>query len=207
MVDKLTKLSNKYKCDKSDRKHGYTSKYNLYLKEYKDKSFNMLEFGFGLGKSVKMWLEYFSNAKMVTVDVRPIPEDSQILSYISSGRLKYIVSDQTNRTKILDGITKYKEFLLVIDDASHVPEDQQFTFGFMFPFVQDGGWYVIEDLKCKRSHSNKFPQSDKTFNVLHNFIRTSEFNSPVVDKFQQEYIAKNIDYVKIYDKIAFIKKR
>ena len=204
MADPLTKLSSKYKCDKSQKKQNYTGKYHARLKDMRPFEFNMLEFGFGKGKSAQMWLEYFPKANVVSVDIR----DPKEYQKFQNNRFEYIQADQTDKNKVADIITKYRNFYLVIDDASHVPEDQQFTLGYMFPFVEPGGWYVIEDLLCPRSHSKTLPKSRRTIPVLKEFINTDGlFNSPTIDKNQKMYLRDHIDYIKLYEKIAFIKKR
>ncbi len=207
--DLLTQLSRKYGCDKSDKKHRYTPRYNALFGWMRTSSFNMMEFGFGQGKSVKMWMEYFPKVKLVTVDNRDeLPDDKLLQKYIKQGRFEFLSADQIDTKKIDRVAMRYGCFHIIIDDASHVPEDQQFTFGSMFPWVEDGCWYVIEDLKCKRSHSTRFKyQSPRTIPVLKNYIETGTFHSPVLSKKQNLYLNEHIEFIKIYDKIAFIKKR
>lgn len=209
MADILTKLSNKYDCDKSDKNHKYTIRYHKRFKEKRNQDFSMLEFGFGKGKSVKMWLDYFTRAKLFTVDImKELPNDKLIKKHIKSGRFEFISADQIDIKKLLKIFKKQRRFYLIIDDASHVPEDQQFTFGNLFPLVANCGYYVIEDLKCKRSHSKRFDwQGEKTLNVLNNYIKTGIFESKILSEIQNSYLTRNILEIEIFDKIAFIKKR
>ncbi len=209
MADILTKLSSKYGCDKSDKNHKYTSIYHRYFEKYRHKKLNLLEFGFGQGKSVKMWMEYFTKANLVTVDIREtLPQDKLILKHAASGRFTFVSADQIDMSKVLKIFDKYKKFYIMIDDASHVPEDQQYTFGRLFQFVRPGGWYIIEDLKCKRSHSTRFERtSPKTLKVLNRYLGNKTFNSNVLSPKQNRYITQTIESIKIYNKIAFIKKK
>jgi len=63
-------------------------------------------------------------------------------------------------------------------------------------------------LKCKRSHNKKFKvEADKTLQVLETYLRTNTFNSKVLTSKENLYLNEQIESVKIYDKIAFIKKR
>jgi demethylmacrocin O-methyltransferase len=201
MADLLTKLCSQYKCDKSDRNHKYTPLYHTRLNEHRHEKFHMLEFGYGVGKSVKMWLDYFTSANLVSVDIRDVPD-------FKHPRFEYVQSDQIDIQTMSRVIVNYHEFFLIIDDASHVPEDQQFTLGYMFPFVESGGWYVIEDLKCKRNHSDRLPQCKKTIPVLQKYIDTAGlFDSPALNEHQKMYLRDHIKSIKIYNKIAFIRKR
>ncbi len=208
MADILTKLSNKHGCDKSDKNHNYTRRYHTYFEKDRHSKFTMLELGFGQGKSVKMWLEYFTKANLVSVDIRKtLPQDKLIQNYVKDNRFEFVSADQIDMSKILKIVNTYKNFYIIIDDASHIEEDQQYTLGHLFQFVIPGGWYIVEDLKCKRSHNEKFEvKADKTLQVLNRYLKSKNFNSKVLTSEQNLYLNNNIESVAIYDKIAFIKK-
>ena len=208
MSDLLTKLSNKYKCDKSDRKHNYTVYYNNFFEKDRHRNFNILEFGFGEGRSVKMWLEYFTKAKLFVIDtMKNLPNDNKILEYVKIKRLEFVSADQIDLSSFLEIFNK-NDFYIIIDDASHVAEDQQYTFGNIFKFVSSGGWYVIEDLKCKRNPSKRFSvKADLTLKVFEKYNISGRFSSAVLTEEQNMYLNEMIKSIKIYDKIAFIKKR
>lgn len=207
--DLLTRLSNKYGCDKSDRNHKYTPIYHRYFEKDRHREFNMLEFGFGQGKSIKMWMDYFTKANIVNVDIRKeLPEDKLIQKHLRNGRFEFFSADQIDMDKIFKISYKYSKFYLIVDDASHVAEDQQYTFSCLFEYVEPGGFYVIEDLKCKRSHSDRFKcKSDKTLKILENYLRTGVFNSKILNNYENSLVSKDIESIKVYDKIAFIRKR
>jgi len=209
MADPLTKLSSKYKCDKSDKNHRYTPLYNNLFEELRNEKFTFIEFGYGVGNSCKMWMEYFNKAKMICIDNGPNPTDDLIRKYIKEGRIEYLSSDQIDKEKIKKNVlNKYKEFPFIIDDASHVPEDQQFTLSFCFPYISKGGYYIIEDLKCRRNHSVRFKtQSDKTLITLENFNKTNIFNSKILSVEDNKFLTENIDNIFIQDKITFIKRK
>jgi len=209
MADLLTKLSNNYGCDKSDKNHRYTNRYHNYFEKVRHKKFNMLEFGYGKGKSVKMWMDYFTKANLISIDnMKKLPPDKLIKNYLKSGRFEFLSSDQIDKDKVLEILKKYKDFYIIIDDASHKAEDQQYTFSFSFPYVISGGWYIIEDLKCKRTHNEIFGiKADKTLKVLQEYLKSKKFKSHILSTKENKYLTEDIENVKIYDKIAFIKKR
>ncbi len=209
MADILTKLSNKYGCDKSDKNHRYTRRYHNFFDKHRNRKFNMIEFGFGEGASVKMWMEYFTKANLVVVDMmEKLPRDPLIKKHVKSGRFEFVSADQIDMPKLLKVFDNYKNFYIMIDDASHIAEEQQYTLGHLFQFVTPGGWYIIEDLKCKRNHSKKIKvEADKTLKVLNNYVISNKFSSKVLTPKQNSYLNKSIESVKIFDKIAFIKKR
>ena len=209
MADSLTKLSNKYGCDKSDKNHRYTIEYHTRFEKDRNKKFNILEYGFGRGNSVKIWMDYFVKANLVSVDnMEQLPDDKLIKQHLKSGRFEFFSSDQIDKVKILEVLNKYKNFYIIIDDASHKAEDQQYTLSFSFKFVVPDGWYIIEDLKCKRNPNEKFKvKADKTLQVLQRYLKNKEFDSKILTPEQNIYLSKNIKNIEIFDKIAFIKKR
>jgi hypothetical protein len=203
-VDILTHLSNKNKCDKSDDKHNYTPIYNLLFERFIDKEFRMLELGYGEGNSIKMWLEYFPKIKLIGVDIMKGKPNNLIVD----DRFDFFIQDQTDLNKLMQIFDKYKEFFIIIDDASHVAEDQQYTFGNIFSYVSSGGWYVIEDLECKRKHSTKFGvTTESTLIFLKEFINKGYVFSKVLTNEQNKYLSKNIECIDIFGRIAFIKKK
>jgi len=101
MADLLTKLSSKYGCDKSDRRHRYTPLYHKYFSYMREQDFYMLEFGFGQGKSVKMWLEYFPNATL------SIPKSYPGLIYMLTIGLAFVIANFTYQL----GLMFYNSFL------------------------------------------------------------------------------------------------
>jgi hypothetical protein len=203
-VDTLSKISTKYKCDKSDKNHNYTEIYDRIFLPYRHLKFNLLEFGFGEGRSVKMWLDYFVNATIINIDnMTELPKNFKV----KNERFKFISADQIDIPKIRSEVKKYSPFFIIIDDASHVPEDQQYTLGHLFDLVQPDGWYVIEDLKCKRNHSTRLPLADKTLEVYNDYFYTKKFDSKTLDSEKNDYLTRNIVRIEVYDKISFIKKK
>ena len=67
----LNELAVKYGTDKGPEDHMYTDRYSLYLEQYRDIEFNLLEIGVFDGASVKMWKEYFPKANIVALDIDP----------------------------------------------------------------------------------------------------------------------------------------
>ena len=194
MRDRLTPLANKYGCDKGSIKHNYTKIYDRYFRSMRNEKFEMLEIGFGKGASIKMWADYFSAAIIYCADIsKNLPQNK--------GRLKFFTADQSSEKQMLEAIGD-RQFKIIIDDGSHVAEDQQRTFGFLFPHLVDGGWYIIEDLKCKRAH-----KTERTAGILKKCNKPGSFYSEVLAEDRLIYINNHINKVKVYNGIAFIKKR
>jgi len=209
MKDVLTLLADKYGCDKGSIKHNYTKLYHKYFSELRDTKFNMVEIGFGVGASVRMWLDYFRNPEfnLTSVDIRDFPVEFEMVN-----RLKCVKANQKNYNE-MKAILPDAQFQIIIDDGSHIPEDMMVTFGFLFPYLSSGGYYVVEDLNCKRPHvkwhtGRGLVTEMKFIDVLKDFKRTGVFKSSIFNDKRCVRIARQIDDVKIHqNKIAFIKAK
>ncbi|SRR6266404_408575 len=94
------------------------------------------------GASLRVWRDYFPHARIVGLDTQP---DTQF----AEPRIETFLCDSTDSTQVerlrassLAGRT----FDFVIDDGSHVTEDQIKTLSNFFPLLAHGGVYVIEDI-------------------------------------------------------------
>ena len=67
-------------------------------------------------------------------------------------RVALLQCDQSDSSSLSQALTivrtskHYQPFDVVIDDGSHKPEDQLSSFMTVWPFLNKGGYYVIEDM-------------------------------------------------------------
>jgi len=122
----------------------------------------MVEIGVYDGNSLMAWHKYFGNFSLIaglaggpvgkwqTMQGLTKVEDKKY-HYSSNGKKPvtiYAEADQTNED-YLNWFIKDSggNFDIVLDDASHIPWHQLFTFAVLFPHVKEGGWYILEDLE------------------------------------------------------------
>lgn len=132
----LDSLAIKYKTDKSSLFHDYCNEYEFFLKKYKDSPITFLEIGVWDGRSIKMWLEYFSLAKIIGIDVYNGCPD------LKHERYSFIEGNQTDEN-VFKNISNID---IAIDDGSHRGIDQKQTFEILFPKLNSGGIYIVEDV-------------------------------------------------------------
>lgn len=121
--------------------HGKTGEYffNFYeeifipLRDYK---LNLLEIGIGNGNSLKLWKQYFMLADIWGLDIRPECKNYE------EDRITIIIGDQTDKELLIT----LPPFDIIIDDGGHTMEQQQVSFEVLYPKLNKGGWYFIEDL-------------------------------------------------------------
>lgn len=92
------------------------------------------------GASLRMWAEYFPDAEIYGLDIRPD-------ALVNEGRIHSVQCDQEKIASLLaarDAIGT--GFDLIVDDGSHQPEHQILSACVLWPCVAPRGRYVIEDV-------------------------------------------------------------
>lgn len=220
MTKSLTEIANIYGTDKgtigpSDDWSGnnYTDIFEAYLEKYRDSELNVFEIGLGVkgdyweakivqgrnlgGASLKMWYDYFPNAKIFGIDVNEC-------SYLDNDRITTCVADQGNVDDLenFKKITEPSMFDFIFDDGSHRPDDQQTALSYFFSYLKPGGLYFIENLFSNglgdgtkgRMASDKIKN---TRSVLKHFQKFGIFLEPN-GLTNQTYLAENIDSINFH---------
>ena len=105
----------------------------------------ILEIGVKSGGSTALWKAVFPSATVVGVDiklrywVRQQPSPDGVI---------YLQGDQRDTQRLEEIARSYGPFDLVIDDGSHVTDDQAITMRCLVPHVRPGGFYVVEDIQA-----------------------------------------------------------
>lgn len=120
--------------DKSTVTHCYLDNYERYFVSWRDKEFTLLEIGVGNGSSIKMWREYFPNAKVYGIDINPDCAGEGI--FIGNQNDKEFLEKVLAVTGTID---------ILVDDGSHEGWRTIDTFRYLFPLVNSGGLYFVED--------------------------------------------------------------
>jgi hypothetical protein len=147
----LDSLALKYGTDKGSQCHNYTEIYSKIFQKTKENISAVLEIGLCRRNwkgnkhtfpSLAMWEEYFPNAVIHGADIREFKSDSP--------RIKIHQIDQSKESD-LENFSKNLGLVdIIIDDGSHVSYDQQLTMKILWKNLKSGGFYVVEDLACKR---------------------------------------------------------
>jgi hypothetical protein len=141
-----TKLSDIYKkysgpcgCGDKGTFHSYIEKYELLFEQLKDEKINFLEIGILNGKSVLLWKEYFKNANIYAVDINN--KDHLNLQ----DEKTFIFHLDATSDEFKDLIKDFK-FDIIIDDGSHLLDDQIKSFEFLKHCLKENSIYIIEDV-------------------------------------------------------------
>jgi hypothetical protein len=141
MKDPLTQLATKYGTDRHPgSKHSYTPYYYNLFKTRRNEIKSVLEIGVGEGAGLRMWQEFFPHATIYGAEIDP----SQIFK---EGRIQVIECDQSSISSLTELIKKTGTDLdFVVDDGSHIPNDQILSCQTLMPHLNNDVIYIIEDV-------------------------------------------------------------
>lgn len=129
-----------YNTDKIS--NAYLDTYDEFLRPFIGKNISLLELGILNGGSLQLWSDYFTESKIVGVDIH-LPKD-----FNPKGDIHMFKGSQAD-TKFLSEVCNNSApegFDIIIDDASHVGELTKISFWHLFDnHLKPGGLYVIED--------------------------------------------------------------
>lgn len=141
----LQEIGLKFGTDKSrhtTHNKTYLDIYDKYFSKIRYDVKTMCEIGTLNGESAKTWEEYFPNATIHMVDIDPG------CKRFETDRIKVHIGSQNDDIFLNKLAEKIGNFDILIDDGSHMVNHQIKTFNTLFPNLNLGGYYIIEDLGC-----------------------------------------------------------
>ena len=121
---------------------------------------NPAEIGILENNSIKMFRNYFSNAKIYGFEY-----DKKLIKKAKSHRLRntfYSEIDVTNERSIKHNFSKFKKkFKVIIDDSTHDVDDQIRLINNCVNFLDPGGMFILEDIYHFKNIETKIINSIK----------------------------------------------
>lgn len=177
----------------------YPYYYHRHLQEFIGKPITILEIGVGGGGSLQVWKKYFgSQCKVVGIDVleNSMFQEPQIFTECGS---------QTDFKFLESVIQKHGRPDIIVDDGSHNQTDILKTLPFLFQYLNEGGYYIVEDLHTAYWHEN-----DGGINSPYNFVTVaSKFVHDVNKEFMREPFTPSFNSlmeVSFYNSLIFMRK-
>ena len=139
--------------------------------------------GYKPGGSLRAWRDFFPNATIYGMDVQP---DTQ---FDDEERIVTFLCNSTNPDQVskVMGKLDYAKFDIIIDDGSHIIEDQFKTLRNLFPFLKEDGIYVVEDVGHNK-FAKQTENSRKSVGTMHSSplvpvkTHSSWSNVPILSK-------------------------
>jgi len=180
----------------------YLPIYDRLFGQYAGRPVKMLEIGVLAGGSMQMWRTYFGPlATIFGIDINP-----DCASYGGlAGQVRIGSQDDPDFLRAV--VAEMGGIDIVLDDGSHVASHQRASFDVLFPLLNDGGLYVIEDL-----HTAYWPDYEGGLKRNGTGI---EFLKDKIDAMHEHYFTKGanqpdrmapIASIQFFDSIAAIEK-
>ena len=156
------------------------------------------------GESLKMWRDFFKKGKIVGLDI--------VKKNLNLGkRVEIFHGSQSDSTTLDKIVKKYKRFDFIIDDGSHNYIDVKYSFEYLFKFLNDGGYYFIED-----TQSSYIRELGGDGANLYNEKTVINFFKKIIDKinhkeienpyYKKNFFDENITEIHFYHNLIVIKK-
>lgn len=205
----LSALAIRFRSDKWGQ-HWYTRHYERHLGHLKHQRFTLLEIGIGGysrpgagGASIRMWEAYFPRAQIIGLDV-------QDKAFLDGGRIRTYQGSQTDPNLLRRIVEEAGGVRVVVDDGSHRPEHIRTSFDVLFPLLEDGGIYAIEDTQT--SYWPEFGGSEDhgdrttTMGLVKDLVDGLNYEEYVDESYEPSYTDLHVVAVHAYHNLVFIEK-
>ena len=206
----LRTLALKYGSDKWGP-HSYCDHYETHFAKFRQKAINILEIGIGGyddpksgGASLRMWSEYFPQARIFGLDFfeKRLQLPDTVAVYRGSqadGDLLRRISDDAGGLDV------------VIDDGSHINEHVIASFQILFPLLNSGGIYVIEDTQTsywpRLGGSSQEPDSTQTMMGFFKNLVHGLNHAEIIGRLDQPNVFdRDIISIAFYHNMIFVEK-
>ncbi len=204
---KLAKLSGTDKITG----HCYIQHYDKHFHNLRKKKLNIFEIGVGGydvpnqgGRSLRMWKYYFPKSEIYSIDIhdkKPIEEN----------RIKIFKGSQTDKVFLYDVYKKIGNLDIIIDDGSHLNKDVITSFKILFPLLNIGGIYVVEDTQTSYwndygGNSDNLNDPTTSMNFFKSFVDCLNYEEFIKTGHTPSYYDKHIVAIYFYHNLIFIYK-
>lgn len=146
----------------------YFDIYHRHFEKFRKKRVTILEFGVSQGGSLQMWRKYFGRkARIIGVDINPK------CKMLEEKGIEIYIGDQGDKKFLNKLMKEIGPVDVVIEDGGHFMKQQINTFEVVYPYVNEGGVFLIEDL-----HTSYWPEFEGGYNKTTTFI---EYAKKIID--------------------------
>lgn len=183
----------------------YLDLYARLLNDWQGRSdIRFLEIGIFEGGSIGMWKGFFgAGAKLVFADIEPT------CTRFAEPGIDIEIGDQADPAFLKALAEKHGPFDLIIDDGGHMMHQQKASFSHLWPALNDGGLYVIEDTHTSYwpGFGGGFRQSGSMIEAAKDMVdRMHSWYTDEDEKFPLHPAARQVGSVQFYDSVIVIEK-
>jgi len=177
--------------------------YTRHLERFRDRPVSVLEVGVYRGGGLDLWASYLgADAKLVGLDI----DEASVRAV--KGRFPVVLGDQADPDVLRKINDEYGPFDIVIDDGGHTMEQQIVTIETLFPLLNDGGVFIVED-----THTSYWPSFGGGLHEPASFV---EWTKPRIDDLHSRHHvgidrkstwATEVDGMHWYDSMVVLDKK
>ena len=182
--------------------HHYIPLYDKYFSRFRGTKVRLLEIGVKKGGSLKLWRKYFGKQAVIFgIDIDP---QCSNLNF----KTEHIrIGDQSDKKFLLKIAKEMKSIDIIIDDGSHRMDHIRQSLSTLFPRLNFGGIYAIEDLHTAYwgKFQGGFNRNGNFFNYARDLIDDLHFDYHL-KSIKMPYFKRHVTGIHIHDSIVFIEK-
>ena len=167
----LTEIADKHNAKISDRTHNYWKAYETLFQHRRNNPLTFVEIGVYEGASLEVWKEYFPNGRVIGIDC-----NEEYINNLRTRGFEVYIADQKDLNRMLEVTVKIGSIDIICDDAGHTSQPQQKCFEVLWPLINPGGFYSIEDLW--NSYKQKRIKGGSTVEYMKAVIDTAVMGLP-----------------------------
>lgn len=137
--------------------HSYLETYEKEFTKFKNSDILLIEIGASAGGGLRLFEDWFTNAELIGYDIDPQPNQ------VPLKKAKII---QKNVLEITQTEFIKNPPTIVIDDASHMLEDQLYIIETLYPQIKSGGLLIIEDILDIDGSKEKFDELNIPYEII-----------------------------------------
>lgn len=204
----LDELALEAKTDKASNGHNYTPVYESYLERKRYEPIIVFELGIGGyqhkdrgGESLKMWHNYFPNAKIIGIDCYE-------KEGLGNDRTVIVTARQDDEAELNRLVQIWGTPDLIIDDASHRSELTIRSFEILFPLLKPGGLYFCEDIHTSFWQEYGGDPDPATPGTTIKFFQglTAQLSHDTLQPEYRNSYAGYLDFIHFYRNLIIVKK-
>ena len=202
MIDFKT-IFNNHKGRRVIKWNHYLDIYEKLFIPFKDKEIKLLELGVMYGGSLQLFKQYFEKGHIYGIDIY-----EECLKY-EEPRISINIGS-SNDEKFLKAFGESNgKFDIIIDDASHRMRHQINAFETLFPFLNNNGIFVIEDVHTSYwlDFGGGLKRKGTFIEYSKNLIDYLNSQHSEQSDFRSNYYSNNIFSITFYDSIVVIEKK
>ena len=135
-----------YATYEGGHRHPYSVPYSLLFETMRNKPIKFLEIGVYKGASLYAWFNYFSNARLYGFDI----DKEAMSSIVTLPNTTLDIVNASIESDLIAGLDRHTAdgelFDIILDDASHSPDDHKLLIPIALKYLKQGGILIIEDL-------------------------------------------------------------